>query len=206
MGRPAKAIAPGTVIHKLTVLGIGRPHPTAGGVRSTSVVRCECGTIVTMKNCVLLSGVNKSCGCFAKIAIGLRAETHGLSVGEWEPTYTAWQNMMRRCYDEDNDQFERYGGRGITVCERWHDVELFSEDMGKRPSSLYSIDRIRNSEGYGPDNCRWATKSDQAKNRRTTRLFTIGDKTLCIKDWARLWGVSSFVAKKRLSKEAAACA
>lgn len=205
MARPVKAIPPGTVIHKLTVLGVGRPSAMPGGCwhRSTSIVRCECGNIATMKNSALLQGAIKSCGCFGAVAIGLRAKTHGLSVGAWEPTYNAWQNMMRRCYDPQADSFPGYGGRGITVCDEWHSVKVFARDMGKRPSGT-SLDRIDNNLGYSPENCRWATSSEQAKNRRSTRLFTIGDETLCIKDWAKRWGVARDTAKKRLVKEATA--
>jgi len=199
MARPRKEIPAGTVINRLTVIGPGEAIEWGNGWhKSTSVVRCECGTIKTIANSQLKTGKIKSCGCFLAVAIGQRARTHGLSVGEWVDEYSAWNNMHERCYNPENSQYDRYGGRGITVCERWHLVQNFVADMGHKPSREYTLDRINNAIGYSPENCRWADKKTQAVNRRTTKIFTVDGVAKCIKDWAREWGVSRHVAGKRL--------
>jgi hypothetical protein len=88
---------------------------------------------------------------------------HGMS---YERAYVNWQNMIQRCENPKIRSFHNYGGRGITVCERWKVFENFYADMGDRPSPAYSIDRLDNDKGYSPDNCRWATAREQMLNTR----------------------------------------
>lgn len=99
---------------------------------------------------------------------------HGHSrSGRQTPEYFAWRNMLNRCYNEGVDSFPLYGGRGIAVCERWQGergFENFLADMGPRPSAQHSIDRRESDGNYEPDNCRWATRIEQARNRRTVKL------------------------------------
>lgn len=83
--------------------------------------------------------------------------------------YGVWSNMMRRCYDVKNKSYPRYGGRGITVCKEWHDIHIFINDVGERPSGL-SLERKNNNEGYCPENCIWADKKQQARNRCSTKM------------------------------------
>ncbi len=98
--------------------------------------------------------------------------------------------MRGRCRDPRNKCFANYGGRGITVCERWSDFAAFLADMGPRPSLEHSIDRIDNSAGYSPENCRWATKSDQMRNTRRNNNLTFRGETLCVSAWAERVGIA----------------
>ena len=99
------------------------------------------------------------------------------------PLFHTWNGMIRRCHDPKKSDYNYYGGRGITVCDRWHDFWKFVEDMEPKPKGL-SIDRIDNDKGYSKDNCRWVSHVTQCNNRRTTNLVTWGGETLSLKQWA----------------------
>jgi hypothetical protein len=130
--------------------------------------RCDCGAELAVKVDALRSGNTKSCGC-AKID-GLIARTlkHGNArAGAKTSEYTIWKTMKDRCFRPANPRFKDWGGRGITVCARWRDsFGAFLADMGPRPSTRHSIDRIDNDGNYEPGNCRWATGLQQAANKR----------------------------------------
>ena len=95
---------------------------------------------------------------------------HGMSR---TPVYRAWCGMHSRCSNPNRDNFERYGGRGITVCERWRTFDNFYEDMGERPEGL-TLERVDNDKGYSPDNCIWADRMQQQRNQRISRVNTSG--------------------------------
>jgi hypothetical protein len=126
--------------------------------------RCDCGTEREVRGNRLSHGKSQSCGCARKES----TSTHGQSNS---PTYHTWRSMILRCEAKGNDSYRHYGGRGISICERWRDsFEAFLADMGERPSAKHSIDRIDNAKGYEPENCRWATVKEQNRHRSTTKL------------------------------------
>jgi hypothetical protein len=107
--------------------------------------------------------------------------------------------MLRRCFNPNNADFKCYGGRGITVCERWKKYENFLADMGEAPAGL-SIDRIDNDKGYYPGNCRWATTAEQNGNKRSTVRITANGKTKTRMEWARAIGVHPATIRYRVKR------
>lgn len=156
--------------------------------------RCSCGAEKSISRHVLRSGKAQSCGCLRRELAVARGTTHGTFVGNRTgrppPEYTVLAGMIQRCEDPDSEHYAYYGGRGITVCARWrHDFAAFLSDMGPRPSSQHSIDRIDNAKGYEPGNCRWATRTEQMRNTRHNVLITFDGETLCAAEWSARTGV-----------------
>ena len=122
--------------------------------------------------------------------------THGMSR---TPEYQAWKNMKKRCFNPNTKQYSDWGGRGITVCDRWkNSFENFLADMKLKPTPKHSIDRIDNDGDYCPENCKWATNAEQQNNQRTNRLITIGCVTLTIAQWAKEMGFARNLISCRL--------
>lgn len=176
---------------------IGRWAVTGLAVRDGYVLAtCQCGAAREVNASNLVSGQSKSCGC-RRHAPTIR--THGQSKS---PAYRAWKSMNRRCAATSGYHFERYAARGIGVCERWRDsFESFIADIGPMPSPGYSVDRIDNDRGYEPGNCRWATKSTQARNRSTSRRITCAGFTLSLSDWADAVGLPAQVIRQRVDRD-----
>ena len=125
--------------------------------------------------------------------------THNESNKRRTVEYTAWVNMIARCHNERASGYALYGGRGITVCDRWRaSFQDFLADIGRRPSSDHSIDRIDCSGDYGPDNCRWATETEQQRNRRNNVRLEFNGVTRCLSEWASVSGVKSSTLRLRL--------
>lgn len=167
-------------------------HRSSGGDAMWKC-KCDCGNEKVILGANLKSGVSKSCGC-------LRIElmtTHGTSHLKERET---WRKMILRCEDEKDQAYPDYGGRGIRVCDRWHIFEDFYADMGSKPSPKHSLDRIDNSKGYSPDNCRWATKIEQVNNRRNTKMITYQGRTQSLHDWAREKGIVADTLLDRYEK------
>lgn len=135
--------------------------------------------------------------CGRRCAATLSAHPKGQSANKAE--YGIWASMWTRCTNPNAQSFPLYGGRGITVCERWRTFANFLDDMGRRPSSMHSIDRYPNADGnYEPGNVRWATQAQQNRNNSRTRLLTHDGKTMCLTDWAGAVGLNASTLWDRL--------
>jgi len=127
---------------------------------------CDCGGIATAVGSNLRRGNTTSCGCVNKEMVSRAKKKHGLTR---TPTHICWTNMRQRCGNPKYPKYADYGGRGITVCERWTTFDNFLADMGEQPDGL-TIERENNDKGYGPGNCKWATYKEQANNRRSSAI------------------------------------
>lgn len=157
---------------------------------------CDCGNEKIVMGANLRTGQVKSCGCLLRESSRVRSTKHGLF---GTPEYQILQSIIQRCENENDKSYEQYGGRGITVCERWkNSLENFMTDMGNRPSSKHSIDRIEVHGNYEPDNCRWATKTEQSRNRGTWEKSKSGCKGVYWNNQKNVWQVSIGVNYKTI--------
>lgn len=194
-----KPVLAGERFHELVVLRVGDGHrKSSGGVERTVVCRCDCGTVGDFVLSRLRSGETKSCGCRKSRVTIARNTKHGLA-GTRE--YAIWTKMMTRCYSPGAPEYKHYGGRGIVVCARWHDVRAFVEDMSPfPPSRVRSLDRIDNDGPYSPENCRWATQSEQCRNQRRNHRITFNGKTQTMLDWTEELGIPYDRVERRINK------
>ncbi len=165
--------------------------------------QCDCGEPALVRAGNLRSGNTQSCGCERNKKTGERSRTHGHSAGyKRSPELVVWKGMISRTTNPNNRSWDRYGGRGITVCERWRvDFGNFYADMGPRPSARHSIDRIDNNGNYEPDNCRWALPYTQTRNTRRNRKRFYRGKAYCLAELAELAGINYSTMKDRLLKK-----
>ena len=176
----------------LTVMAI---EPTRGD-GPVYVCRCDCGSEYRSEGYRVRKGSVKSCGrCGFKGQRGLYKK-HG---HHNTPTYGSWKGMKARCDNPNDPYFHKYGGRGIGYCMRWSAFDAFLADMGERPDGM-TLDRKDNDKDYEPGNCRWATTTQQNRNRQDTLRITIGKETLSLADWCERYSAKYGLALGRIQR------
>lgn len=179
----------GNIYGNWTVIGFS--HKTGRCNRSHWLCRCKCGAERPVNQDSLRTGKSLSCGC---MFFDKTRGWHGTT------TWRSWRKLCERCLSPTCRQFKDYGGRGITVCERWRRSFLaFLEDMGEKPVGL-SIERINNEGNYEPGNCKWANTIEQARNKRTTRLLQFGDRLVSLAEVAETTGINAETLRYRLDE------
>lgn len=165
---------------------------------------CDCGNFVTVKRTgSLRSGNTKSCGCFKDELTLKRSTKHGHRTAiKTTSEYHAWVHIKQRCYNQKNNHFHCYGGRGITVCDRWlESFDNFLSDMGVKPSEKHSLDRYPDMNGnYEPGNCRWATDEQQARNKRNNVRIEFKGQSMVLTEWARFFRINHSSLRLQLNK------
>lgn len=157
---------------------------------------CECGNTKITKGDLLKRGECSSCGCLKREILTKRNYKHGMSKSR---LFKIWVKMIERCEKEYSVVYKHYGGRGIAVCDEWHDFSAFMEwALNNGYSESLTIDRIDNNKGYSPDNCKWATMTEQANNKRNNVRITVNGETMTINQWARALGINRTAIKSRL--------
>ena len=193
-GKTKVKYEPGTKLFRLTLVAPVGKSPS-GGKRWT--FKCDCGRVVTTVLSEVVRGKSKSCGCFRHESLVASHTTHGMS---FSPEYRSWVEMKRRCYNHKSIGWKNYGGRGITVCERWiNNFKAFLDDMGLQPFGT-SIDRIDSNGPYCNENCRWATAREQGSNRKSNRLLTMWGFTFTLGKWAAMYGLNKSTLLARVNR------
>lgn len=151
--------------------------------------QCDCGNVKSIRSDGLLSGAVQSCGCMKREQdrTNLTAN-HKHKMSHTRP-YEIWQGMKKRCYNPHDVRYDRYGGRGITVCDEWREdfSAFYKWALENGYADNLTIDRIDNDKGYSPDNCRWADAETQCRNRSSNINITIGNATKSLKEWCKIF-------------------
>jgi len=157
---------------------------------------CDCGKTAEVLGFLLRQQQTQSCGCLAKDAIASVNYLHGMA---HTAIFKLHHSMMDRCYLKTSHAYKNYGGRGITVCERWHNFENFYTDMGAKPKGM-TLERINNHGAYSPDNVRWASYKDQANNRRSNVVLEFAGKRQTMQQWCDELGFKIGTVWARLNR------
>lgn len=166
--------------------------------RGYVIAKCDCGTSREIYWFSIKNGKSKCCGC---VTLGRPFERHGLGANRDDPTYNCWINLKQRCLNPNTPEWGNYGGRGISVCERWkNSFKFFLEDMGTRPDGHF-IDRKDVNGNYSPENCHWIPASASPCNQRRNRLMIIDGIQMCAKDACAKHGVSYDAFCARLNRK-----
>jgi len=154
---------------------------------------CSCGKKVNVHSSHLLTGHTQSCGCLHQ---EIRTK-HGLHGGK---LYYAWQSMIARCFNPKTKNYHNYGGRGITVCDRWKEsIANFIFDMGIPDNKSLTLERINVNGNYEPSNCKWASMKDQQRNKRNNNVIEFNGESLCMSEWCEKLGLNKSTLNNRLT-------
>lgn len=169
----------------MTVIG------PAGGMGKVAC-RCDCGAEKFVRMADLRRQRTRACGrCRYTTGMTVTAKgTHGEGGQRYSKEYTAWKAMIQRCTDPKFIHYANYGGRGISVCERWSTFDTFLSDMGRKPTPGHSLDRIDVDGPYEPINCRWATRKEQNRNTRRTAWVLYQGEMMALSEACERAGVS----------------
>lgn len=180
--------------HRYGSLVVQRRGPDING-HTAYHCKCDCGSEVLVKGVLLRRGAKKTCNLNGHN--GNQNRIPGVNTSEL-PEYQVWKGMLKRCERKNHRAFANYGGRGITVCDRWKSFVAFYEDMGKRPSLEHTLERKDVNGHYEPGNCKWATIKEQNRNTRNTIRVTYEGRKVALADLVEELGLSRSVVKMRL--------
>jgi len=171
------------------------------GKATTWACQCDCGVQKVFSAGNLRSGASSSCGCLQIELTISRSTKHGCSPrNQRTPEYRTWKHVTQRTTNPKAIRYADYGGRGVTLCDRWaNNFENFLEDMGLKPSPKHSIERKDNDLGYSPENCYWATAKEQSRNTRKNRFVTYKGATKCVGEWSEILGINYGTLLSRLN-------
>lgn len=208
--RVASTVRVGDRFLRWVVLSEAPPKVYTRSVHRRWFCRCDCGTERSVPEAALIKLESNSCGCYKAekiaaegVAGGKKFSIHGESglYSRVTPEYRNWRAMKTRCLNPKSDSYSYYGAKGIKICARWEkDYTAFLEDMGRRPSPSHSIERLDVNGDYGPDNCVWADKKTQARNRSSNTLFEFQGKVMTLVELAELSPVTGQSIQQRIRK------
>lgn len=197
MSRTRIIIPVGTRFGRLVVVGDGKMTTKEGWKKSSFLCVCDCGNQIDVASGSLRRGVSNSCGCLQKELLVSRITKHGMTRTR---EFNGWMIMKARCTNVNHPRYYRYGGRGITVCDRWlESFDNFYEDMGDKPRGM-SLERIDNDGNYCKENCKWATNREQANNRRNNKYYLYNGVAKNLVEWSLEVGLDYLVIYKRLRR------
>lgn len=184
---------------RLTVLELGKPK----NGRTAWKCKCDCGNIAIVDACSIKSGHTKSCGCLRSEVVKETVTKHGLSRSKVRKT---WKNMISRCENKKCSQYEDYGGRGISVCKKWHDLEVFAKwayangFSEEKTKSEQTIERKDVNGNYEPNNCCFVTMKEQNNNKRNSRRISYNGEIHTLAEWSEITGINRTTIAWRLNK------
>lgn len=188
----------GNTYGRLTVIAYaGHFYNSAGNRQAFWFAECSCDKSILVKANDLKTGKVKSCGCLRSDLGKVKTLTHGLTKHR---LYSIYCSMLKRCYNPKATNFERYGGRGILVCKEWRNsfIDFYKWSITSGYKDTLQLDRINNEGPYSPENCRWVTIKEQARNKRNTKYIFFNGETLCISEWSDRLGIPKSTIHNRI--------